>query len=200
VTGNVDLSEEGEIDWVQWGYLPKDRDVTTEFSGGRAETECRGLNVYCVTRKADAFVIGDFTALGTEPPYRLYAGGAPVSFSWTGGAAPHQSASGVRAVVYQGGPGAGFRILVPTRSTTRTFRLYVAYRQGAMRFSASLGKDGPPSYSDFADTASGQLNATYFRVYEMAFRTPEPSLLEVDVTLERNHGGGNVTLMAATLR
>ncbi|PKV82925.1 hypothetical protein BX283_0397 [Streptomyces sp. TLI_146] len=34
----------------------------------------------------------------------------------------------------------------------------------------------------------------------MVFRTPEPSLLEVNITLERQYGGGNVTLMAATLR
>ncbi|MFJ5553502.1 caspase domain-containing protein [Streptomyces sp. NPDC093225] len=199
LAGNVDLPEEGRTDWVQWGYLPKDRDVTAEFAGGDAEKECLGLNIYCVTRKADAFVIGDFTALGTQAPFRLYASSSPVSFSWTGGEAPHQSASDVRSVVYQGGPGAGFRILVPTKSTTRVFRLYVAYRQGAIRFSAALGKGGKPAYSDFADTESGPLNETYFRVYELTFRTPEPSLLEVDFTLERNHGGGNVTLMAATL-
>ncbi|WP_053692928.1 caspase family protein [Streptomyces sp. WM6372] len=199
-TGDVDLSEEGRIDWVQWGYLPKDRGATAEYTGGPAESECRPLNVYCVTRRADAFVIGDFTALGTEPPVRLHASRQPVSFSWTGGAAPHESASGVRSVVYQGGPGAGFRILVPTKSTTRVFRLYVSYRQGAIRFSASLRNGGPPAYSDTADTASGPLNENYFRVYEMTFRTPEPSLLDVEITLESNHGGGNVTLMAATLQ
>lgn len=199
-TGDVDLSEEGRIDWVQWGYLPKDRGATAEYTGGPAESECRPLNVYCATRRADAFVIGDFTALGTEPPVRLHASRQPVSFSWTGGAAPHESASGVRSVVYQGGPGAGFRILVPTKSTTRVFRLYVSYRQGAIRFSASLRNGGPPAYSDTADTASGPLNENYFRVYEMTFRTPEPSLLDVEITLESNHGGGNVTLMAATLQ
>ncbi|WP_101385932.1 caspase family protein [Streptomyces sp. TLI_146] len=122
-TGNVDLSEEGRIDWVQWGYLPKDRNVTAEFSGGPAESECRQYNVYCVTRRADSFVIGDYRALGTEAPVRLHASRQPVSFSWRGGAAPNQSASEVRSVVYQGGPGAGFRILVPTTARTRVFRL-----------------------------------------------------------------------------
>ncbi|WP_406835587.1 caspase domain-containing protein [Streptomyces sp. AHU1] len=199
-SGNVDLSKEGKIDWVQWGYLSKDRDVTAEFSGGPAETECQHLNVYCVTRKADSFEIGDFRSLGTEPPTRLYAGRQPVSFSWTGGSAPHQSASGVRSVVYQGGPGAGFRVLVPTTATTRTFRLYVSYRQGGIRFSASLRGDSSHSYTDTADTESGELNTSYFRVYKLTCRTPEPSLLEVNIKLERNHGGGNVTLMAATLQ
>ncbi|MFJ6939818.1 caspase family protein [Streptomyces sp. NPDC101132] len=200
LTGNVDLSSEGRTDWVQWGYLPEDEDATTEFAGGGpAASECAHLNVYCVTRKADAFVIGDFTALGTEEPTRLYASGQPVTFSWTGGASPHQAARNVRSVVYQGGPGAGFRILVPSKSTTRVFRLYVGYRQGAMRFTAALGKDARPAYRDHADTASGPLNKDYFRVYEITFRTPEPSLLDVNITLERNHGGGNVTLLAATL-
>ncbi|MFF6954363.1 caspase domain-containing protein [Streptomyces iakyrus] len=200
-SGNVNLSEEGKIDWVQWGYLLIDRNVTAEFAGGGpAEAECHHLNIYCVTRKADSFEIGDFRSLGTEPPTRLYAGRQPVSFSWTGGSAPHQSASGVRSVVYQGGPGAGFRILVPTTATTRVFRLYISYRQGGIRFSASLKGDSSHSYTDTADTGSGELNASYFRVYKLVCRTPEPSLLEVNIKLEKNHGGGNVTLMAATLQ
>ncbi|MFI8101042.1 caspase family protein [Streptomyces sp. NPDC086023] len=199
-TGNVELSSEGRTDWVQWGYLSQDEDATGEFAGGReAKAECAHLNVYCVTRKADAFVIGDFTALGTEEPTRLYAGRQPVTFSWTGGTSPHQAARNVRSVVYQGGPGAGFRILVPSKSTTRVFRLYVGYRQGAVRFTAALGKDARPAYRDHADTASGPQNKNYYRVYEITFRTPEPALLDVNITLDRNHGGGNVTLLAATL-
>ncbi|MEV7384577.1 MULTISPECIES: hypothetical protein [unclassified Streptomyces] len=49
------------------------------------------------------------------------------------------------------------------------------------------------------DTADNPLNVNYFKVCTFAFRGARPTLLDIQIELVREHGGGNVSLMAATL-
>ncbi|MFF7454289.1 caspase domain-containing protein [Kitasatospora sp. NPDC008115] len=196
-SAEVDLSAEGALDWVQWGYQPSDATAPERFPQNPA-ARCT-YNPYCVVRRAGTLLIGNFATLGTDPAVRIHDGEQPVSFAWHGGT-PYASARDARSVVYQGGPGAGFLILVPGGTSVRTLRLYAGHHQAALHCAASFRDGGGPVYTDDADIEPNRLNANYYLVYTITFRPTDPSRpLEVRLTMTREYGGGNVALLAATL-
>src|SRR5206468_2781216 len=102
-----------------------------------------------IDRKSSATaMIESFTpiiAKGGEGPYRYddhYNG-----YSWTEGR-PNKSATNTTTGVYFIGKSSGFRLSVPADTTVRRLKVYVGAFAAKGQFSAALGDNSAPAWSD----------------------------------------------------
>ncbi|WP_328470332.1 hypothetical protein OHA21_04270 [Actinoplanes sp. NBC_00393] len=170
-TGPVDLSLEGQIDWVHWGEQ------------GR----------YALERKAD----GNFVILeGTPDAPRERVTGSPQAYRWTGGS-PLASAKGVTSGVRTCGEGNGFTLTAPVGTVGNTLRLYLGVSSGVGRLEARLSTGGQP-WTDRWEQPDGQLSTA---AYTVNYRAIKAGKISVRWITEESTGGncGGVVLFAATV-
>jgi hypothetical protein len=198
-TAPVRLSDEGALDWAQWGYLATDAASPNTFVGNTVPNDCR-YDLHCYNHKrGSGSRISDFFAIGHVTPFRLYYRDEPRRFSWTDGV-PIAAVTGARALVYMGLVGNGFRITVPADTTERTLRLYVAIYQGTAACVAALSDGSAAVFRDETLRTTWHDVSTEV-VYTFRYRAAgEGRRLTVLFLLQADAGGGNVSLQAATLR
>jgi hypothetical protein len=120
-------------------------------------------------------------------------------YSWTDGT-PTASATATTTGIYVSNSGNGFSITAPADLTTRTLILYVSSFQADLALSAHLGDSSAGDYNDsFTNTASStSIYKRYMFVYNAAHIGQTLTVSWTDTA--DHHGGGNVTLQAASLQ
>jgi hypothetical protein len=194
----VDLSAEGTLDWVHWGYLESDNAKIDEFIGHPIHLDCMETS-HCINRKQGNPQIGDFAAVGQYDgsilPFRLYVRDAFTRFSWNDGS-PISSANNARTNDYMAGVGNGYRIQVPAGQATHTFRLYLGVWNAQVKCTASLSDSSVPDYVNTSLKPS-----SYNYVYTFTYRSASPDqILTVDLTILKDYGGASTGVSAATLQ
>jgi hypothetical protein len=124
--GNVDLTNEGTLDWAHWGY------------GG-----ANGFD-----HKATGTALTDASATVTK----VAIGSVTATATWSDGT-PHQSATNVGTGVGVQAPGV-LQLTIPAGVQPRTLRLYCGNKNSTARLDVALGDGSAPAYSD-TQTASG---------------------------------------------
>ncbi len=197
----INLSTEGTLDWIHWGYLERDNASSAEFIGNPLIVDCQ-TNSHCTNRKQNTLQqISDFAVFGSfdssKLPYRLYARDVVTKFSWNDGS-PISSATNARTTDYMAGLGNGFKIQVPADRTTHTLKIYLALWQAQLKFTASLSDGSVPDYVD----TSVQSRAYYDDVYTITYRNPSSNQpLTITLTMLSDYqNAGNISLIAATLQ
>jgi len=199
VSSDVDLSVQGKLDWVHWGYLTSDDTGTNvEFLGNPVQVDCQPMN-RCVNRKrGGAPGIGDFIPVGDvdlTAPFRLYRR-AGTRFSWSDGS-PVRSAAGARTVFYVAVAGNGYRIQAPADQTVHQFTLYMDLWQAKVQCVASLSDRSAP---DYVDASLSPDKSPTNSSYTFTYRAARPGqTLTVTLTIVEDWGGGNVAVSAAAL-
>jgi hypothetical protein len=168
----VDLSAEGDIDWMHWG----------------------GNNGQAVCRKAGPHALGPVSVLGSGPmgaaavdvykPTLQTAPGDLITFVWSDGQAPQQSSS-TSAMMWVANRGQGFRLIAPADRKARRLRVYVALFNALGRLNAALS-DGsaPPLRTALASLDHGPLREVVSFDYHAA---TDNQILTVTWTLADNH-------------
>ena len=172
VPSSVNLSGEGDRDWVHWGQQNK-------FSLERADD-------------------GGFQILeGAPTAPRVQHAKSPQRFSWRGGS-PVAAADGVTTGINTCGKGNGFTLSVPAAAADRVLRLYVGVQAAKGRLEAKLSTGGD-SESATIEHRGGDLGTTVFTV---TYRSSKGGKLNLSwITAESFSGGcGGVAIEAATLR
>ena len=183
-SSQVNLSQEGPLDWVHWGTF-------TEFAPDRKAGVSPAISDY--------FLVGNVFV--DEGPFQFsdnFNG-----YSWNDGT-PNASVTNTTTGVYTLGPGSGqnkgFGFTVPADTTTRKLKVYVGSYAALGRFTATLSDGG--SYSSLAvDNLSNGPSGIYTLTY--AAGLPNQTLT-VTFTVETQYDKhttavGNVTLQAAAL-
>jgi len=166
----VDLTQEGQTDWVHWGANgPTTPDRKKNGSG---------LSNYSTT--PNTF---------TPSTYN----NNPVSFSWSDGT-PTASNDGTPTGIYSAGVGKGFTLTALADTTPRLLRLYVGVYQSTGKLTVEIS-DGSGTWTDTSiqntlDTTDG--------VYVIRYKAKSANQ-SIRVTWTQLDGDGNVTLQAATL-
>jgi hypothetical protein len=173
--GSVDLTAEGNMDWVHWGLT----------------------NVIDVNRKAAVPIkISALTKIGTNALQRLTDNYS--ALAWTDGT-PTASASNVKSGVYTSGITNGFQFSIPADTTSKTLRVYVGLYGGAGNFQAWLGDFSAPAFTDRSLTNAWDSS---YALYTLDYSTALPGqTLTVRFTSDYlfDQDYGNVALNAATL-
>ncbi len=178
----VDLTSQGEIDWVHWGLY-------TESS---------------LDRKAGVVAqISDFTQLDATNglSYLFQFSDNANGYSWSDGtptAAVTNTTTGVW--LYRLPPvGTGFQITAPADPATRTLQVYVGAFSARGQFEAYLSDDSAPGYVDKSlSNNRGNGPSGVYTITYAAGNTGQK--LIVRWSLESSSGpDGNVTLQAAAL-
>jgi hypothetical protein len=172
VPSSVNLSAEGDRDWVHWGEegtfsLERDRD------GGFAILE------------------------GTPSAPRFRHALSPQRFEWTGGE-PVANSDGTRTGIRTCGAGNGFTLTAPAGTSTRTLRLYLGVVAGRGRLEASLTA-GSASRTATIEQRDGDFRSV---VYTLTYRAPRTAKIRLKWVTQQafSDGCGGVALEAATLR
>lgn len=172
VPDRVDLSGEGDRDWVHWG-----QDGT-----------------FSLERDAD----GGFEILeGAPTAPRFRHALSPQRFAWSGGS-PVQRSDGTPTGIRTCGKGNGFTLTAPAGKATRTLRVYVGAFAGRGRFEAKLSTGGPAGVGRLEERGSRLATA----VFRVTYRAPKDGTLKLTWVTEESFdaGCGGVALQAATLR
>ncbi len=167
----VDLTAEGESDWVHWGL---DGTFSLERDKG-----------------------GDFRILEgapTAPRFRHTL--SAQKFRWTGGD-PVASSDGTPTGIRTCGKGNGFTLTAPAGTTQRVLKLYVGVVSGRGKLTAKLST-GDSAGSTVLDQAGGTLRTA---VISVAYQAPKSGQVRLTWTTDAAYGKGcgGVTLEAATL-
>jgi hypothetical protein len=174
-SGPVQLSLEGQSDWIHWG-----------------------LNSIAADRKAGVTPqISDYTLVGSHTA--AHYSNNSVGYTWTDGA-PTVSASNSTTGIYAEGTGDGFQFTVPADTTARALRLYVGAWRSQGKLVAHLSDGSVPDYTDtnLVNTAGVTSLGVYTLVYNAA---SSGQTLTVTYTQQSATGiaTGNATLQAVTL-
>lgn len=173
--GTVDLTNEGQLDWVQWGR---------NGTGG----DNHKANI--------ASQIGSYAVVGGGTP-RLFLN-SPTTYTWSDGT-PRANMSGTNNVVAVGGSGNGFQLTIPANTTARTLRIYVGVLHAQASFTAALSEKNSMIYSDTPQNSSttSMTNIVYVIRFEATSATQN---LTVSLVLSHSYGAGLITLQAASLQ
>lgn len=175
-SATVDLTQEGDADWVHWGY------ATNELVNRKAVVPPQ---------------IGTLTVLGTNT-MELYDDNH-TAFAWSDGA-PVATAGGIDHGVFITGQAGGFEITAPADATPRQLRVYIGLYGATARMQAYLSDFSAMSYSDQSlSNVFGNSYAVYTFDYTAA--SPGQSLImryRSEQLFDQDFG--NVTIQAATLR
>jgi hypothetical protein len=170
--GTVDLST-GVTDWIKWETVAS----TVRSSTGGS-------------------LIGNYTKLGiaTDNAYT----NDPRTLTWTGGT-PTSTGSSTNGL-YSGnaaGTGAGYQIVFPADTATRTIKLYFGDFDGRGTIVATLSdaSTGPLTLVA-ADSPGTETDVNGTITYSAASAS---QTLTIAWTLSTNHGGGNVTICGANM-
>jgi hypothetical protein len=169
LTGTIDLSAVGTLDWAHWG-LDKASDFNHRAQGGS--------------------LIPNYTALGNATPVQTdkFQNG----FTWSDGT-PTAAATDSPTGIYFMGSGNGYGWSFPADTAPRALNLYVDSYLATGHLSAHLDDGSAPDYSDDLSSGGG---ATY-STYTLRYRAGRATTLHV--TWEETSGVGNVGLQAVTL-
>jgi len=118
VSGDINLTQEGLVDWTQWGHL------------GTSGAE----------RKAAANQISELAATPVN-----YAGPTPVTESWTDGSPDAVVTANHDAVLENAGSDMDFT--APAETATHTLRVYVGVQGSSARVDAALSDSSAPAAS-----------------------------------------------------
>jgi len=168
----VNLSAEGDRDWVHWGQQ----------------------NKFSLERAAD----GDFQILeGAPKAPRFRHENSPQRFSWRDGS-PVENTDGVSSGINTCDEGNGFTLSVPAASSSRVLRLYVGVQAARGRLEAKLSTGGD-SETATLEHKEGNLSTAVFSV---TYRSSKDGKLNLSwITAESfSDDCGGVALEAATLR
>jgi hypothetical protein len=173
VPGKVDLSGEGDRDWVHWG-------LQSTFSLERAKD-------------------GDFQILeGSPTAPRFRHDRSPQQFSWRDGS-PVSNSDGTDVGINTCDKGNGFTLSAPAAKDNRTLRVYVGVQKGRGRLEATLSAGGAGTeVGTLEERGDGFTTA----VFTITYRSAKGGKLNLNwVTTETfGDGCGGVALQAATLR
>lgn len=172
VPGRVDLSAEGDRDWVHWG-----QDGT-----------------FSLERDAD----GGFKILeGAPTAPRNRHTLSPQRFAWRGGS-PVQNSDGTTTGIRTCGKGNGFTLTAPAGRANRTLRVYVGTFAARGRLDARLSTGGATVVSRLEERDDKLATA----VFTVTYRSPKDGTLKLSWTTEESFDSdcGGVALQAATLR
>jgi hypothetical protein len=180
VPANVNLTTEGALDWADWG----------ESSGtppNYLEQKAGGKNQ-----------ISDATALGAGSGPNQFSG-TVVATSWTDGT-PDLAETNTSGIYFVGLDN-GFQISVPADTTKRILTVYAGGYGTIVNFEAALSDASSPPYVDKSLADPGGNSNGSADAYTLEFAAGSAGqTLTINVTCAADYGGGNVTLMAATLR
>lgn len=172
VPGRVDLSGEGDRDWVHWGEQ----------------------GTFSLERAKD----GDFQILeGAPTAPRFRHTDSPQRFSWKDGS-PVASSGGSDVGINTCDKGNGFTLSAPAAKQSRTLRLYVGVKNGRGRLNATLSTGGDTA----TGTLEKRGNDLATAVFVITYQTPKGGKLNLSWTTTETFGDGcgGVALQAATLR
>lgn len=194
----VDLSAEGTLDWIHWGYLASDAGKT-DFIGHSARQECPS-DGRCTNRRVGGHPqIGEFIPTGVyvDPniPFRLYVPISVTSFSWKDGS-PTRVVESAQTQIYTSGVNNGFRIQVPADPIVRTFRLYIGVWNCSVTAKATLSDK---SAASFTDASLKHTSNNVMLTFKYGSATPGQTLAVDIVITATKSGGENASLSAATL-
>ncbi len=170
----IDLTNEGQIDWVQWG-----------MNGPGS-----------VNRKAGvSSQIGSYSIIkgGMLRPYSNNA----INYTWSDGT-PNGNIQSTNSGVGMSGSGNGFQLTIPAATTARTLRVYIGVLHAQANFTAALSEKSSMIYSDTAQSDSNDMkNIMYVIHFEASSST---QYLTIKLIVRYSYNGGMVTLQAATLQ
>jgi hypothetical protein len=172
VPGLVDLSGEGDRDWVHWG-----QDGT-----------------FSLERDAD----GGFDILeGAPTAPRFRHALSPEKFAWSGGS-PVARSDGTPTGIRTCGQDNGFTLTAPAGRTSRTLRVYVGAFAARGRLEARLSTGGPAAVGRLEERDNTLATA----VFRVTYRAPKDGTLKLNWITEESFDSdcGGVALQAATLR
>jgi hypothetical protein len=178
----VNLTAEGEIDWVHWGLY-------TETS---------------LNRKAGVLPqISDFTLLDAPfgfayvYPFSDNANG----YTWSDGTPTPGVTNTTTGVWAYGTPqiGSGFQVTAPADTTTRTFKLYVGAYGARGQFVAYLSDGSSPGYTNGLSLFNQMSGPGGFFTVTYRAASAGQQLITRWTVLNPSRGDGNVTLQAAVL-
>lgn len=175
VSGTVNLTAEGRLDWGHWGL---GTDTSFDHKAGVSS------------------VISNYSIVGTGPAY-AYSDN-PNGFSWIDGT-PTLAATATPTGVYIVGLKNGFQIRCPADTSQKTLKVYVGAYGARGLLDVRFSELGTPLYVDSSvDNVANGPGAVYTLTFQAA--TPGSSLV-VTYTIAKMYdsGYGNVTLQAATL-
>jgi len=200
---SVNLTQEGTLDWVHWGYLNSDTGNPSQFIGNPVRIDCH-YNPHCLNRKhrRNSF-ISDYTPIGhfdrSHLPYRLYFKDGP-QFSWTDGV-PVAIGANARTQEYMAFVGNGFQLQVRADQTVHTLKIYLGIYQGQVACKAILSDHSAPPYTDTTLNTFDLFDTGRAVYYSFTYRAASPGqILTITLTLSADLGGANVSLAAAALQ
>jgi hypothetical protein len=174
----VDLTAAGTLDWAAWGEL-------SGIPPNYLEQKAGGTN-----QISDVSVIG----AGSGPNQ---FGNALVETSWSDGT-PDAAVTNTTTGIYFNGINNGYQITVPADTTKRILTVYAGGYGTQVSFKAALSDESSPPYVDESVVDPGGNSIGTAAAYTIAFAAgTNGQALTVTVTCAT--GGGNCTLMAATL-
>jgi hypothetical protein len=177
----VDLTSEGEVDWVHWGLY-------TETSLDRKANVVPQISDFTPVDAANGFV------------FVYQFGDNANGYSWSDGTPTATVADTTTGVWAYGTPliGSGFKLSAPADTATRTLKVYVGAFKARGRFEAYLSDGGGRGYTDtslfnLSNGPSGVYTVTY------AAGSAGQQLIVVWTLAMPAGPDGNVTLQAAAL-
>jgi hypothetical protein len=173
--GSINLTEDGTLDWAHWGLS-----TSTDF-----DQKSGGTNQ-----------IGNYTEISLDGSFVAQFGNAAAGFSWTDGT-PTESANNSTTGVYIPGLDNGFQFTVAADTTPKFLKVYSGCWNAQSRFEASLSDGSAVAYADDSldDYGSGSVTA---HTIKFAANSAGQTLT-IKITSIALHGGGNSTLLGATL-
>ena len=171
---SVNLTAEGTLDWAHWGLS-----TATDFD----------------QKSGVANQINNFTQISGAGTVNRYAN-ALAAYSWSDGT-PTASATGTTTGVYTGGLDDGFEFTVAADTTTKFLKVYAGCWNAQARFEATLS-DGSAA-ADVNETLD-DYGSQHAAVYTIKFAANSAGqTLTLRISSMVLHGGGNCTLMGASL-
>jgi len=171
---SVNLTAEGTLDWAHWGLS-----TATDFD----------------QKSGVANQISDFTQIsGLDTVNRF--DNALAAYSWSDGT-PTASATGTTTGVYVGGLDDGFEFTVAADTTTKFLKVYAGCWNAQARFEATLSDGSAAAYVDETLDDYGSQHAAVYTI-EFAANSAGQTLT-IRISSIVLHGGGNCTLMGASL-
>jgi hypothetical protein len=172
--GSVDLTVEGNVDWVHWGLL----------------------SAADVNRKAVPTQISSLTKIGTNELMRLTD--FQTASSWSDGT-PTSSVNNVKTGIFVSGITNGFQFSVPAHMGLRTLKVYVGLYGGSGNFQAWLSDFSAPAFTDRSLTNAYENS---YAVYTLDYAAASAGqTLNIKYTSDYlfDQDFGNVALHATTL-
>ena len=128
----VNLSDEGTLDWVHWGFLYPIHGTQTAF----------------INRKANVIpqLIPNYTVIGNADDVAPFTDNL-AGFSWTNGV-PITNAANSTTGIYNSGLNEGFRLTLPADTTWRRVKVYFGAYAAQTKLEATLSDFSAAPYID----------------------------------------------------